>query len=96
MTATTNTSKPVSCCSGESQEGGLISHCPMAAKFDKTFGSPKFKLLLCVIGVALIVIGIAIILEPRIVIWLMASVSILMGMALLVMAYYINSMKRSS
>jgi len=95
MIAVTNTSKPVSCCSGESQEGGLISHCPMAAKFDKTFGSPKFKLSLCVIGVALIVIGIAIILEPRIVIWLMASVSILMGMALLVMAYYINSMKRS-
>jgi len=66
----------------------------MAKEFEKTFGSPKLKLSLLLIGIALIVMGIAIILEPRIIIWLMASVSILMGIALLLMAYYINKMKR--
>jgi hypothetical protein len=85
----------VSCCSGESVEGGVISHCPMAAQFKSTFGSPKLKLSLYGFGAVLIVLGIAIIMEPRIVAWLIAMVTILMGMALLMMGHFINRMTSS-
>ena len=95
MSATHETTESVSCCARETTEGSAISHCPMAAKFDKTFGSAKLKLSLCVIGAALIILGVVIILEPQIIVWLMAFVSILMGIALLMLAYSINRMKPS-
>jgi len=95
MSSTHETTESVSCCASETTEGSAVSHCPMAAKFDKTFGSAKLKLSLCLIGAALLILGVVIILEPQIIAWLMASVSILMGMALLMLAYYINRMKSS-
>lgn len=93
MTSITETTEPESCCSAASREGDLISHCPMAAKFDQTFGSVKLKLSLCLIGVVLVFLGIAIILEPKIAAWLIALSTILMGTALLTLAYFINQMK---
>lgn len=85
----------VSCCSGESVEGSVVSHCPMAAQFKSTLGSPGLKQSLYGLGAVLIVLGVAIIMEPRIVAWLIALSSILMGMALLMMGHFINRMTSS-
>ncbi len=92
---TTDSSPHASCCSGESSKGDLISQCPMAAKFNSTLGSTKLKLSLCFIGLALVILGIAIVLVPKIIVWMMASISILIGLALLMMAYFFNRMKHT-
>ena len=85
--------KPAACCSEDFKEGSLVFHCPMMTKFDETIGNPKLVLFLSIIGIALLILGVAIILEPKIVAWIIALVLMLVGVSLLMMVYYINRMK---
>jgi hypothetical protein len=96
MTKTNETENSTSCCSGETRQGDIISHCPMAAKFETTIGNPKLNLNLRIIGIALFILGIVIIIEPKIIAWLMALVAMLMGLALLIMAHYLNRLRSST
>jgi hypothetical protein len=43
-------------------------------------------------GVLLIVVGVLIVIEPRILVWLMATASVLLGIMLLMMASFIRRM----
>jgi hypothetical protein len=47
-------------------------------------------LLLMLPGVLLIVVGVLIVIEPRILVWLMATASVLLGIMLLMMASFIR------
>jgi hypothetical protein len=49
-------------------------------------------LLLMLPGVLLIVVGVLIVIEPRILVWLMATASVLLGIMLLMMAGFIRRM----
>ena len=73
-----------------------MSHCPMAAKFEETLGNPKLIHGLWVIGIVLLLLGIAIIIEPVIIAWLLAIVVILTGLAILMIAHRLSQLKSSA
>lgn len=69
-----------------------IESCPMSAMFKKTFGKKGFGLLAMIPGLLLVLGGVAIILEPQILVWLMAGAAILVGIALLTAAYFFRKL----
>ena len=93
MTSNSETVNAASCCSVEFEEGGVMSHCPMAAHFDEIIANSKLRQYLRFIGVALLILGVVIVVEPKILVWLIGAVSVLMGIALLMMAHYLGRMK---
>ena len=95
MTASTGSVSPVSCCPGGSGQAGSMSHCPMAARFDEFFARSRVNRYLLFIGASLLLLAIAVILEPRIVVWLVALAAAFMGFVLLTAAYFLNRMKSS-
>ncbi len=62
--------------------------CPMSAMFKKTSEKRGFGLLAMIPGLLLVLGGAAIILEPQILVWLMAGASIMVGIALFATAYF--------
>jgi hypothetical protein len=60
-----------------------MESCPMSAMFKKTSGKRGFGLLAMLPGLLLVLVGVAIILEPQIVFWLIAATSIVAGLMLL-------------
>ena len=69
-----------------------IESCPMSAMFKKTFGKKGFGLLAMIPGLLLVLGGVAIILEPQILVWLMAGEAILVGTALLTAANFFRKL----
>jgi hypothetical protein len=70
-------------------EGGKpMESCPMSATFKKAFGKRGFGLLAMLPGLLLMLGGVAIILEPQILIWLMAAISIVACLMLLAAANF--------
>ncbi len=69
---------------------GPAGMCPMAAMFKGVLEKTRFLALLFVPGAALVVGGALFLFEPRILVWLMAGTSILLGIGLVVIAYTIR------
>jgi hypothetical protein len=69
---------------------GPAGMCPMTAMFNGVLERTRFLALLFVPGAALVVGGAVILFEPRILVWLMAGASILLGIGLVVIAYTIR------
>jgi hypothetical protein len=65
-----------------------MASCPMSAMFKKTAGKRGLGLLAMIPGLLLVLGGVAIILEPQILVWLMAGASIAVGVALLAAAHF--------
>lgn len=84
----TNISDHSPCCS--MNEGG--GHCPMAAKFEATFGSVKFSNGLKIVGVIFILLGVIIVIWPIVIVWLTAAVSILFGILVLMASWLLKKM----
>lgn len=66
--------------------------CPMATMCKGMMGKPRAGYLLMVPGAVLILGGILILIEPRILFWLMAGASILIGIVMLFFANFIRKM----
>ncbi len=66
--------------------------CPMSAMFNKASGKRGFGLLAMIPGLFLVLVGVAIILEPQILVWLMAGAAILVGIALLAAANFFRKL----
>jgi hypothetical protein len=66
--------------------------CPMAKMCAGMMSKRPSGFLLMLPGVLLIVVGALIVIEPRILVWLMATASVLLGILLLVMAGFIRRM----
>jgi uncharacterized membrane protein HdeD (DUF308 family) len=66
--------------------------CPMASMCKGMAQKPGSGYMLMVPGIVFIVAGILIILEPKILVWLIASISILMGIMMLFMANFFRKM----
>ena len=86
----TNDSDHSPCCS--MNEGG--GHCPMASKFEATFGSERFANRLKIIGTMFILLGVIIIIWPIVVVWLTAAVSILLGVLVLMASSLLKKMNQ--
>ncbi len=70
----------------------MTDMCPMASMCKGMKSRPGGGYLLMVPGAVLILGGILILIEPRILFWLMAGTSILIGVVLLVFANFIRKM----
>jgi len=66
--------------------------CPMSAMFKKTAGHRGFGLLAMIPGLLFVLGGLAIIVEPTILVWLMAAASILVGIGLLTGASFLRKL----
>ena len=66
--------------------------CPMAETCKGMMEKSSSALMFMVPGVVLIILGITVIIEPRILVWLVAFALIMMGVAVLIMARFMRSM----
>ena len=66
--------------------------CPMASMCKGMAKKPGSGYMLMVPGLIFIIVGIVIILEPKFLVWLIASVSILMGVMMLFFANFFRKM----
>lgn len=69
---------------------GAMAMCPMAKMCMGMTEKRPSGLLLMLPGVLLIVVGVLIVIEPKILVWLMATASVLLGIMLLMMASFIR------
>ena len=64
----------------------------MATMFEATLTKSKFPHVLLIAGLVFVLVGVAILLEPMVLVWLMAIVSILIGCIVLGMAFMFRRM----
>jgi hypothetical protein len=69
-----------------------MESCPMSAMFKKTSGIRGFGLLAMIPGLMLVLCGVAIILEPQILVWLMAATAIVAGLMFLAAAHFFRKL----
>lgn len=69
--------------------------CPMSRMFKGDFGRRGFGLLAMIPGLLFVLVGVAIIFEPQILVWLMAGVSIAVGIALFAVANFFRRLAAS-
>jgi Flp pilus assembly protein TadB len=65
--------------------------CPMASMCGGIFKRSPSRFLLMLPGVLLVLIGIAIVMQPQVLVWLAAAVAVLLGVGMLVMANLVHS-----
>jgi hypothetical protein len=71
-------------------EAGAMPMCPMAATCKGMMQKPLSGSLLMIPGLVFIVVGVLIIIEPEILVWLMGAASILVGVVMLMLANFIR------
>ncbi|HEU5339517.1 MAG TPA: hypothetical protein VFU39_09565 [Sulfuricaulis sp.] len=71
---------------------GTMEMCPMASMCKGMAGKPRFGLLLLIPGLLLLVAGVLIFIEPKVLVWLVAGASILMGVVMLFVATVVMKM----
>ena len=67
-----------------------MSMCPMAATCKGMMDKPFSGVALIVPGIVLIALGVVVIIEPRILVWLVAAALIVMGVAMLMAAKFMR------
>lgn len=76
--------------SEKTSPGGAMATCPMARMCMGMMEKRPFGWLLMLPGVLLIVVGVLIVVEPKILVWLIAAAAVLLGIMLLTMATFIR------
>ncbi|HZM35681.1 MAG TPA: hypothetical protein VFC18_14460 [Burkholderiales bacterium] len=71
-----------------------MATCPMAKICKGMMEKSPSRSLFVLPGLLLIVLGVLIFVEPRIVVWLVASVAILMGLMFFMMARFIGRLRK--
>lgn len=66
--------------------------CPMASMCKGMANKPVSGFLLMIPGIVLILVGVMIVIEPRVLVWLVAIASILIGVMMLFFANFIRKM----
>jgi type III secretory pathway component EscV len=80
----------------KAQSREAMAQCPMASMCKGMAEKPHSRLLLILPGLVLILVGVVILVEPRILVWLMAAVAIILGVLFLMIGNYIQRMGRQS
>ena len=68
--------------------------CPMAKTCKGLMEKPFSGFMIVIPGIFLIVLGVMVLVEPRILVWLVAAVLIMMGIATLMFARFIHGSRR--
>ena len=76
----------------EAQSKEPLVQCPMASMCKGMAEKPHFRLVLVLPGLVLILVGVMILVEPKILVWLMATVAIILGILFLMIANFIHRM----
>lgn len=69
-----------------------MAMCPMAATCKGMMAKPRSGLMLMIPGFVSIILGVAVLIEPQILAWLVAIALIVMGIAMLMMANFMRKM----
>lgn len=77
----------------KTQSMSNIGMCPMASICKGMAEKPASGFLLMIPGFLLILAGVIIILEPRVLVWFMASASILIGVIMLFLASFLRKIR---
>lgn len=72
-----------------------MAMCPMAKVCGRMMEKPASRSLFILPGALLILLGVFIFLEPRIVVWLAGTVAVLLGIMLLAMAHFIGRLRHT-
>ena len=73
-------------------ETSPMTMCPMAGACKGMMEKPRSGLMLMVPGLAFIILGVVVLIEPQILAWLVSIALIVMGIAMLVMANFMLKM----
>ena len=75
----TQSEEPMSACKKMMGGGDPTSDCPMSAVFKRVGERPVYGLLSMIPGLALVAVGVLVLVEPKILAWIMGGASILLG-----------------
>lgn len=78
---------------GTTPRANPMAMCPMAKMCGRMLDKPPSRFFLMLPGALLILLGVFIFLEPRIVVWLAGAVAVLLGIMLLVMARFMGRLR---
>lgn len=78
--------------SGTTQPKGMMAMCPMARMCMGMTEKRPAGFLLMLPGILMIAVGVLIVVEPKILVWLVAAASVLLGIMLLMIAGFIRKM----
>jgi len=67
-----------------------MTMCPMAKTCQGMMEKPRLGFIFIVPGIFFVILGVAVLIEPQILVWLVAIVLIVMGMAMLVFASFVR------
>ena len=73
-----------------------MAQCPMASMCKGMAEKPHSRLVLLLPGLLLILVGVIILIEPKILVWLMAAVAIILGILFLMIANFVHRMGQQS
>ena len=75
-------------CCGPEASREVAAGCPMASMCSGFFEKGTSRFLLMLPGVVLILLGVAVLIQPQVLVWLVASTAVLLGVAMLLMAHF--------
>jgi uncharacterized membrane protein HdeD (DUF308 family) len=74
-------------CCGPEASREVAAGCPMASMCSGFLEKGTSRFLLMLPGVLLILLGVAILVQPQVLVWLVAGAAVLLGIAMLLMAH---------
>jgi len=78
--------------SGSRGQRGTMAMCPMAKMCKGMMEKPPSGLLLTFAGATVIVVGVLVLFEPRLLAWLIGAAFVMLGIMLLMMAGFVRRM----
>ena len=78
---------------GATPRANPMAMCPMAKMCGRMLDKPPSRFFLMLPGALLILLGVFIFFEPRIVVWLASAVAVLLGIMLLIMARFMGRLR---
>ena len=75
-------------------ESTQVPTCPMAQTFRRMMEKPFSRFMIVIPGIFLITLAVIVVVEPRVLVWLVAAVLAMMGTAALLFAKFIHGNRR--
>ena len=78
------------------EQSSPIPMCPMSQMCKGFLEKPRFLLALIVPGILLVALGVTVLIEPRILLWLAAAILMVAGIGILFMAGFMRKLGKGS
>ena len=76
----------------ETQSPGNMEMCPMSSMCNGLMRKRHSRLVLLLPGLVLILLGVIILIKPKVLVWLIAAIAIVLGILFLMMGNFIHRM----